>query len=255
MTAGEPGIVYSTGKTMAAGERALIIEDDKDIADVVSLHLKDLGLAADRAPDGRSGLAKALENRYALVILDLMLPKMDGLAVCTRIREKSPGTPILMLTAKSEEIDRVLGLEIGADDYVTKPFSVRELMARVKALLRRTHGEPDAPPGKTAGTIEIGELALDFDKRKVTRAGATVDLTVKEFELLALFARNPGRTYSRTQLLNLVWGYQFEGYEHTVNSHINRLRAKIERDPGHPRYLRTVWGVGYRFVEAAELSV
>jgi two-component system alkaline phosphatase synthesis response regulator PhoP len=239
---------------MAAGERALIIEDDKDIADMVSLHLKDLGLAVDRAPDGRSGLAKALENRYALVILDLMLPKMDGLAVCTKIREKNPGLPILMLTAKSEEIDRVLGLEIGADDYVTKPFSVRELMARVKALLRRTQGERDAEGGPAAGTIEIGGLRLDFDKRKVTCAGATVDLTVKEFELLGLFARNPGRTYSRTQLLNLVWGYQFEGYEHTVNSHINRLRAKIETDPGHPRYLRTVWGVGYRFAEPSELS-
>ncbi len=241
---------------MAAPERALIIEDDKDIAEVVSLHLKDLGLAADRASDGRSGLAKALENRYAVVILDLMLPKMDGLAVCTKIREKSPGTPILMLTAKSEEVDRVVGLEIGADDYVTKPFSVRELMARVKALLRRSQQERERPGegGADGGTIGIGDLAVDFDKRKVTRAGATVDLTVKEFDLLGLFVRNPGRTYSRTQLLNLVWGYQFEGYEHTVNSHINRLRAKIEGDPGHPRYLRTVWGVGYRFAEPSELS-
>jgi two-component system alkaline phosphatase synthesis response regulator PhoP len=239
---------------MSAGERALIIEDDKDIADVVSLHLRDLGLAADRASDGRTGLAKALENRYAVVILDLMLPKMDGLAICTRIREKSPGTPILMLTAKSEEIDRVLGLEIGADDYVTKPFSVRELMARVKALLRRTHGEKDAKTGPAGGTIRIGGLCVDFDMRKVTRAGAVVDLTVKEFELLGLFVRNPGRTYSRTQLLNLVWGYQFEGYEHTVNSHINRLRAKIEDDPAHPRLLLTVWGVGYRFAEASELE-
>jgi two-component system, OmpR family, alkaline phosphatase synthesis response regulator PhoP len=240
---------------MAAGERALIIEDDKDIADVVSLHLKDLGLAADRAPDGRSGLAKALENRYALVILDLMLPKMDGLAVCTKIREKNPGLPILMLTAKSEEIDRVLGLEIGADDYVTKPFSVRELVARVKALLRRVRTDRNAAAGRAEkGRIEIGELVMDFEKRKVTLHERTIDLTVKEFDLLALFARNPGRTYSRTDLLNLVWGYQFEGYEHTVNSHINRLRAKLEADPGHPRYLKTVWGVGYRFAESAELA-
>jgi len=236
-----------------AAERALIIEDDKDIADVLSLHLKDLGLSADRAADGRSGLAKALENRYAVVILDLMLPKMDGLSVCTKIREKSPGTPILMLTAKSEEVDRVVGLELGADDYVTKPFSVRELMARIKALLRRSQQADKPSEGAAAGTIQVGDLALDFDKRRVTRAGATVELTVKEFDLLGLFARNPGRTYSRTQLLNLVWGYQFEGYEHTVNSHINRLRAKIEADPGHPRYLRTVWGVGYRFAEASEL--
>ncbi len=236
-----------------AAERALIIEDDKDIADVVSLHLKDLGLVADRAPDGRSGLAKALENRYAVVILDLMLPRMDGLAVCTKIREKSPGTPILMLTAKSEEVDRIVGLEIGADDYVTKPFSVRELMARVKALLRRSQQAEKPAEGAGAGTVTLGDLAVDFDKRRVTRAGATVDLTVKEFDLLGQFVRNPGRTYSRTQLLNFVWGYQFEGYEHTVNSHINRLRAKIEADPGRPRYLRTVWGVGYRFAEPSEL--
>jgi two-component system alkaline phosphatase synthesis response regulator PhoP len=237
-------------------DRALIIEDDEDIAKVVSLHLKDLGLTAERAVDGRTGLQKALENNYALVILDLMLPKMDGLAVCARIREKNPATPILMLTAKSEEIDRVLGLEIGADEYVTKPFSVRELVARIKALLRRVQADKDAAATGAVkkGRIEIGELVLDFDKRRVTREGATVELTVKEFDLLALFARTPGRTYSRTDLLNLVWGYQFEGYEHTVNSHINRLRAKIERDPGHPRYLRTVWGIGYRFAEAAELS-
>jgi len=184
-----------------------------------------------------------------------MLPKMDGLAVCARIREKNPAMPILMLTAKSEEIDRVLGLELGADEYVTKPFSVRELVARIKALLRRVQADKDAAAGKAEkGRIEIGALVLDFEMRKVTREGATIDLTVKEFDLLALFARTPGRTYSRTDLLNLVWGYQFEGYEHTVNSHINRLRAKIEADPGHPRYLRTVWGVGYRFAEAAELS-
>jgi DNA-binding response OmpR family regulator len=240
---------------MPGSERALIIEDDEDIADVVSLHLKDLGLSADRARDGRTGLQKALENHYALVILDLMLPKMDGLAVCARIREKDPALPILMLTAKSEEIDRVLGLEIGADEYVIKPFSVRELMARVKALLRRVQADRDAATAVTEkGRIEFGALTLDFDKRRVTREGVTVELTVKEFDLLALFARTPGRTYSRTDLLNLVWGYQFEGYEHTVNSHINRLRGKIEADPGHPRYLRTVWGVGYRFAEAEELA-
>jgi DNA-binding response OmpR family regulator len=240
---------------MPGPDRALIIEDDKDIADVLALHLKDLGLVAERAVDGRAGLQKALENTYALVILDLMLPKMDGLAVCARIREKNPAMPILMLTAKSEEIDRVLGLEIGADEYVTKPFSVRELVARIKALLRRVQADKDAAAAVSEkGRIEIGALVLDFEKRKVTLEGATVELTVKEFDLLALFARTPGRTYSRTDLLNLVWGYQFEGYEHTVNSHINRLRAKIETDPGHPRYLRTVWGVGYRFAEPAELS-
>jgi DNA-binding response OmpR family regulator len=240
---------------MAAPERVLIIEDDKDIADVVAMNLGDLGLQAERAQDGRTGLQKALETEYALVILDLMLPKLDGLSVCARIREKNPRVPILMLTARSEEMDRVLGLEIGADEYVTKPFSIRELMARVKALLRRVRTERDAPAAAAEkGRIELAELAIDFDKRKVTLGGETVELTMKEFDLLALFARNPGRTYSRTDLLNLVWGYQFEGYEHTVNSHINRLRAKIESDPGHPRWLRTVWGVGYRFSELAELA-
>jgi DNA-binding response OmpR family regulator len=240
---------------MDGQEKVLIIEDDQDIADVVALNLQDLGLRADRAVDGKAGLQKALETDYALVILDLMLPKMDGLSVCSRIRERNPFTPILMLTAKSEELDRVLGLEIGADEYVTKPFSVRELVARVKALLRRVRTDRDGAAGRAEkGRIEIGDLVMDFEKRKVTLVGRTIDLTVKEFDLLALFARNPGRTYSRTDLLNLVWGYQFEGYEHTVNSHINRLRGKIETDPGRPRYLRTVWGVGYRFSELAELA-
>jgi two-component system alkaline phosphatase synthesis response regulator PhoP len=183
-----------------------------------------------------------------------MLPGMSGLAVCARIREKNPYTPIMMLTAKSEELDRVRGLEIGADEYMTKPFGVRELVARVKALLRRVQADRDslaAPP--RAGMIRVGGLEMDFEKRKVTLDGKTIGLTVKEFDLLALFARHPGRAYSRTDLLNLVWGYQFEGYEHTVNSHINRLRAKIEKDTGRPVFLRTVWGIGYRFAEASEL--
>jgi DNA-binding response OmpR family regulator len=234
-------------------ESVLIIEDDKDIAEVVAVNLADMGLRAERAADGKSGLEKALAGSYALVILDLMLPGMNGLAVCARIREKNPYTPIMMLTAKSEELDRVLGLEIGADEYVTKPFSVRELVARVKALLRRVRADRESlsarPPG---GKIEVGRLAMDLDMRKVTLDGKTVELTVKEFDLLALFARNPGRAYSRTELLSIVWGYQYEGYEHTVNSHINRLRAKIEQDPGHPALLQTVWGIGYRFAEQSE---
>jgi DNA-binding response OmpR family regulator len=236
-------------------ERVLIIEDDREIADLVALNLRDLGLAAERAADGRSGLAKALAGEYSLIVLDLMLPKLDGLAVCRRIREVNPFTPILMLTAKSEEVDRILGLELGADEYITKPFSVRELSARVKALLRRVRTHREALSGRAGkGSIELGGLALDLAKRKVTLEGRTVELTAKEFDLLALFARNPGRVYSRPELLALVWGYQYEGYEHTVNSHINRLRGKIERDPGRPTYLRTVWGVGYRFAEPGELA-
>lgn len=235
-------------------ETILIIDDDRDIADVVAVNLRDLGFRTERAADGRTGLAKALSGEHALVILDLMLPELDGLSVCRRIREKNPYTPILILTARSEEVDRILGLELGADEYMGKPFSVRELMARVKALLRRVHTDREAAGGKKpAGKVQVGELAIDFEKRKVTLAGRTLELTVKEFDLLALFARNPGRTYSRTDLLNLVWGYQYDGYDHTVNSHINRLRSKLEEDPGQPRFLKTVWGIGYRFAEPSEL--
>jgi len=233
----------------------LIIDDDREISDVVAMNLRDLGFRTERAHDGRAGLKKALTGGHSLIILDLMLPELDGISVCRRIRERNPYTPILMLTAKSEEVDRVLGLELGADEYMTKPFSIRELMARVKAVLRRVETDREAAAGRPAGgRVEVGDLSVDFEKRKVTRGEMTVELTVKEFDLLALFARNPGRTYSRTDLLNLVWGYQYDGYDHTVNSHINRLRAKIEEDPGQPRYLRTVWGVGYRFAEPAELA-
>jgi DNA-binding response OmpR family regulator len=239
---------------VAAQQRVLIIEDDQDIAEVVTMNLRDLGLEIERVADGRAGLQKALERQFALIVLDLMLPGMDGLSICKRIREKNPATPILMLTAKAEESDRVRGLEMGADDYVTKPFSVRELVARVKALLRRAQAGRDATAPPAEEIVEVGKIVIDFARRKVSRAGTPLSLTVKEFELLALLARNPGRTYSRADLLNQVWGHQFEGYEHTVNSHINRLRAKIETDPGHPHFLRTVWGVGYRFSEPGELS-
>jgi two-component system alkaline phosphatase synthesis response regulator PhoP len=236
-------------------ERVLIIEDDREIADLVALHLRDLGLDPERAADGRAGLAKALAGDWSLIVLDLMLPQLDGLTVCRRIREGNPFTPILMLTARSEEVDRILGLELGADEYVTKPFSVRELTARVKALLRRVRADREALAGRAVeGRIQLGDLALDLAKRRVTRKGRLVELTAKEFDLLALFVRNPGRAYSRPELLSQVWGYQYEGYEHTVNSHINRLRGKIERDPAHPVFLRTVWGVGYRSAEPGELA-
>jgi DNA-binding response OmpR family regulator len=231
----------------------LIIEDDKEIASIVSTHIKDLGLSTEHATDGKSGLQKALNGEYALLILDLMLPELDGISVCSRIREKDPYTPILMLTAKAEEIDRILGLELGADDYMTKPFSVRELTARIKALLRRAKtGTPGKATAEKISSVCIGDLSINFDKHKVLLNGTAIDLTVKEFDLLGLFVQNPGRAYSRADLLNLIWGYQFEGYEHTVNTHINRLRNKIEEDPALPKYLKTVWGVGYRFAELSE---
>ncbi len=233
----------------------LIIEDDQNIADLVEIHLDDLGYKLRWEGDGESGLSTALQNDYALIILDLMLPKLEGFEVCKRIRAKDKQTPILMLTSKSEELDKVLGLELGADDYMTKPFSIRELIARIKAILRRMDvaGKSNQPEEQDSRIAYEG-LAIDFGKRKVTLDDSTVSLTVKEFDLLALFARNPGRTYNRQELLDLVWGYQFIGYEHTVNSHINRLRNKIEEDSANPKYIRTVWGVGYRFAEPEELK-
>ena len=233
----------------------LLIEDDPEIASVVSMNINDMGLKTEHVADGLTGFQKASQGGYSLIILDLMLPKLDGLSVCTRIRENDPYTPILMLTAKAEEIDRVVGLELGADDYLTKPFSVRELMARIRALLRRTQaGSGPSPDAANKEIVQIGDLSVDIEKRKVLLRDQVVELTVKEFDLLVLFVRNPGRAYSRADILSLVWGYQFEGYEHTVNTHINRLRNKIETDAAHPIYLKTVWGVGYRFAEETEFT-
>lgn len=239
---------------MSYGKSVLIIEDDRDIANLVAINLKDLGLTSEFAADGVSGLKKAQTGSFSLIILDLMLPELDGLEVCRGIRKLHPTVPVLMLTAKSEELDKVLGLELGADDYVTKPFGIRELMARIKALLRRSDGESSRGTELTHEVVSLGGLVVDFAKRRVTSNAQVVDLTAKEFDLLSLFVRNPGRAFSRSQLLELVWGYQFDGYDHTVNSHINRLRNKIERDPGQPLYLQTVWGVGYRFTDLEDLE-
>jgi len=232
--------------------RILVVEDHRDIADLVGLHLRDAGMEVDVARDGESGLAQATDSPYDLVVLDLMLPGLDGLELCRRLRARDDYTPVLMLTAKSSELDRVAGLDLGADDYLTKPFSIRELVARVKAILRRV----DALGGGEAVADEVvhaGALVIDPARRSVNLEGERVDLTAREFDLLWHFARNPGRVFSRSQLLDHVWGYGHDGYEHTVNSHINRLRAKIETDPAHPRYILTVWGVGYKFAEEREL--
>ena len=241
-------------------DRVLVIEDDREIAGIVAMNLKDLGLLTEHASDGQTGLKKALSDDYSLIVLDLMLPGIDGLSVCTAIRKDRPAVPILMLTAKAEEIDRILGLELGADDYMTKPFSIRELNARVKALLRRSRlggvQNPESGPAEQepdeSGSVRIGNLEMDFTKHRARLKGEFLELTAKEFDLLGRFIRNPGRAYSRAELLKSVWGYDFEGYEHTVNTHINRLRNKIESDPSNPKYLKTVWGIGYRFVEASE---
>lgn len=223
----------------------LLIEDDPDIRDLLEINLHDIGVTLDAAADGPSGLQKATSNSYRLIILDVMLPGMDGIEICRRLRAREINTPLLMLTAKSQELDRVLGLEIGADDYLTKPFSIRELQARIKALLRRANlSNPVNDITSVEDEIVLGELRIDTIKRKVTLNNELISLTAKELELLELFAKNPGRTFTRQELLNEVWGYQFEGYDHTVNSHINRLRTKIEEDPSQPVYLKTVWVLG-----------
>jgi two-component system alkaline phosphatase synthesis response regulator PhoP len=230
----------------------LVVEDDPKIVELLSLHLKDLGLSTEAVSSGSRGLKRALESEYKLIILDLMLPGLDGLEVCKRVRAAKKQIPILMLTAKSEELDKVLGLELGADDYITKPFSIRELLARVKAVLRRTDGAAAAGEVQPR-QLEFGELRVDLEKRTVYLAHRKVELTAKEYDLLVLFAGHPGRAFNRQQLLDAVWGYQFEGYHHTVNSHINRLRGKIEEDPASPKYIKTVWGFGYRFAEPDEI--
>ncbi|MDX1439686.1 MAG: response regulator transcription factor [Rubricoccaceae bacterium] len=239
---------------MAQTAAILIVEDDPDISDLLVLHLADLGYRVDTEKDGREGLERARIGDYTLIILDRMLPGLEGLEICRMLREEGIPTPILMLTAKSEEMDKVMGLDTGADDYVTKPFSIYELLARVKALIRRRRLDGTDSEGDARRDIHIGPLEMSPTKRSVVLDGEAVDLTAKEFDLLALFARHPGRAFSRQELLDLVWGYQYAGYSHTVNSHINRLRGKIEPDPEHPTFIRTVWGVGYRFAEAHELT-
>lgn len=231
--------------------KILVIEDNRDICELVSLHLRDLGYLVDVEMDGEKGLHRAMSGEFQLIILDLMLPGMNGLEICTKLRAGLTYIPILMLTAKSSEVDRIVGLETGADDYLTKPFSIHELLARVKAIFRRVE-LLSSKQQHSDERIVCGKLEIDLEKRQVQISGAGVELTAKEFDLLAQFAANPGKVYTRKQLLDLVWGYQHDGYEHTVNSHINRLRGKIEPDPHKPSFLLTVWGVGYKFNDVLE---
>ena len=234
-------------------KRVLVIEDNRDIAALVAIHLKDLAVNVDHAYDGIAGLRRAREKSYDLIILDLMLPGIEGLEVCRLLREDHNTTPILMLTAKSTERDRVRGLEIGADDYLTKPFGVLELVARVKAIFRRM--ALMGTPTDTEDICTVGNLVINRNRRRAELAGKCIDLTAREFDLLACFARHPGQVFTRPQLLDRVWGHGHDGYEHTVNSHINRLRAKIEDNPSDPQYLLTVWGVGYKFADPAEQAI
>jgi DNA-binding response OmpR family regulator len=229
------------------GQRILVIEDQRDIAELVRMHVRDLGHEVELAHDGNIGLRMARGGGFALIVLDVMLPGCDGLDLVRQLRMDRDPVPVLMLTARSGEIDRVLGLELGADDYLTKPFSIAELQARIKAMLRRSQLIQRPEPLQKERLTVGDSLVIDTASREVQIDGVAMALTSKEFDLLLHFARNPGRVFSRMQLLDAVWGTTFEGYEHNVNTHINRLRAKLESDPANPRYVLTVRGVGYLF--------
>lgn len=231
-------------------KNVLIIEDDPDIAQLIAMHLRDNECETELADTGKAGLEAFFSGQFDLVVLDVMLPEMDGLAVCRELRSQTDYVPILMLTSKSSELDRVLGLEMGADDYLTKPFSIPELIARVRALFRRVEAlDKKSRNSNGAKLIEHTGMKIDMERHEVRIDDNKVELTAREFELLVHFASHPGHVFNRTQLLDQVWGYNHEGYEHTVNTHINRLRAKIESDPAKPRFIQTVWGVGYKFAE------
>jgi DNA-binding response OmpR family regulator len=229
-------------------KKVLIVEDDIAIVNLLEIHLKDIGCEVIKALDGEEGLHLAVTENVDLIILDISLPKKNGLEVCKEIRLKQ-STPIIMLTAKTEEIDKVLGLEVGADDYITKPFSIREFIARVKSIFRRLKMDSEKTISANNVELKFNDLIINIDRRKITQNGKKIDLSPKEFELLVLMATNPGKNYTRANLLSIIWGYDFTGYEHTVNSHINRLRAKIEPNMADPIYILTTWGIGYRFNE------
>jgi len=254
-TNGDKGSSQSSNSAATAPAPApktslLIIEDDDNISTAIEEYFSRAGYSVTTAPDGIAGIEAAVKNRPDVVVLDLMLPKMDGLAVCKELRQKHPQMPILMLTAKDDVVDKVLGLEMGADDYITKPFSLREVEARIKSVLRRVRAATASNDGKDETPIVRGNLRVDPIRREVTIAERHVELTPKEFDLLRLFAGNPGRVFPRKYLLEKIWDYSYEGYDRTIDSHINRLRAKIEENPDNPQLVLTVWGIGYKFTDA-----
>ena len=220
----------------------LLVEDDTAIADMVQLHLAEAGFFVHRESDCRGALRAIGSRDWDLVLLDLTLPGGDGWDICRQLRQRSERLPVIIVSARSSEAHRVLGLELGADDYLVKPFSMLELVARVRALLRRAQRQP--PPHDA---LQFNGLQFDPVRREVVQGQARTPLTLRESDLLGFLARHPGQVFSRAELLDKVWGRGFDGYEHTVNSHINRLRQKIEDDPQEPRWIQTVWGVGYRF--------
>ncbi len=229
----------------------LVVEDEQDIADLVTLNLQEIGLTVEHCLSGEVALEKLAIHQYDLVMLDVMLPGMSGLDVCRQLREQKPEQVILMVTSRNSEIDRVLGLELGADDYMTKPFSVRELQARVRSQLRRVHllskiSQQQLEKQAPEQYLTLGTLQIDNRSHLVTLKGKNVELTSTEFDLLFYLASHPDQVFSREQLLSSVWSYHHSGYEHTVNSHINRLRNKVESNTAKPEIVQTVWGVGYK---------
>ena len=239
------GVYRGTGSLLGMGHRVLVVDDDPTVSDVVRRYLEQDGFEVGLAADGSTALAAVDARPPDLVVLDLMLGGIDGLEVCRRLRRDRPALPVVMLTALGEEADRVAGLEVGADDYVTKPFSPRELVLRIKSVLRRT-----APPHEE-GILRDGDLVADTGRRTAAVGGMPLALTVREFDLLEFLLRHPGKAWSRAQLLEKVWGWHF-GDQSTVTVHVRRLREKIEADPAHPRRLLTAWGVGYRYEPAHE---
>jgi two-component system alkaline phosphatase synthesis response regulator PhoP len=224
----------------------LVVDDEPGIVQIARDYLDRAGFRVVTAGDGREALRLARAETPALLVLDLMLPGMDGLDVTRALRsdQATRALPIIMLTARVEEADRLIGLELGADDYLTKPFSPRELVARVRAVLRRVEGERDSAP-----VLRAGELLIDLQRRSVRRSGELIDLTATEFELLTILAREPGRPFTRTQLLELAYDVSYAGFDRTVDAHVKNLRRKIEPDPRQPRYILTIYGVGYKFAE------
>ncbi len=228
----------------------LVVEDERDIAELIALHLSDLPAQVTLAHDGQKGLELALSGHWDAIVLDLRLPGLNGLDLCRELRKQMTHVPILMLTARGGELDRVLGLELGADDYLTKPFSVLELQARVKALMRRSAisaAQVEESHGHLQPVMDHGLLRVDRTERRAWLSGGEIILTPREFDLLWHFVQYPGRVFTRSELLADVWGYGHDGYDHTVNSHINRLRSKLGDDRAESHFIHTVWGVGYRF--------
>ncbi|MGI6095854.1 MAG: response regulator transcription factor [Lachnospiraceae bacterium] len=225
-------------------KKVLVVDDEKLIVKGIRFSLEQDGMEVDAAYDGEEALEKVKATEYDIILLDIMLPKLTGLEVCQQIREFS-SVPIVMLTAKGEDMDKILGLEYGADDYITKPFNILEVKARIKAIMRRT--QKQEKPQEKPAIVEVGELRLDCEGRRLFISGKEVNLTAKEFDVLELLVHNPNKVYSRENLLNIVWGYEYPGDVRTVDVHIRRLREKIEEKPSAPKYVHTKWGVGYYF--------